>query len=387
MAATEEATHPVNFEEDRVHAAIRETAHEFAERRVAPGLRARDEAEVFPVDLVREMGELGLMGLPFPEEYGGAGLDYMAAAIAVEELSRVDASLGITLAAHISLGCGPVHLFGTPAQKEKYLAPLARGEKLGAFGLTEPGSGSDAGAARTAASRTADGWTVNGSKAFITNAIHAGVTTIAAKTAPGKLSNFVVAAGTPGFRPGPAYQKMGLRTSDTAPIAIEDCRLPADALLGEEGRGLRQFLHVLDGGRITIGAMSVGIARGCYEAALAYAGERQQFGKPIGSFQAVQFKLADMATEIELARFGVYRAAWLKDQGRPYAKEAGMAKLFASELSVRAASQAMQILGGFGYMRDSPVERFYRDAKLMEIGEGTSEVQRLVIAREIGCPT
>jgi alkylation response protein AidB-like acyl-CoA dehydrogenase len=377
----------VNFDEDKVHAAVRESVREFAERRVAPGLRERDEAESFPLDLAKEMGELGFMGLPFPEEYGGAGLDYLAAAIAVEEISRIDASLGITLAAHISLGCGPIHLFGSDAQKKRYLTPLAQGEMIGAFGLTEPGSGSDAGAARTTATKTSDGWVVNGSKAFITNATVAGVTTIAAATAPGRLSNFIVPAGTPGFRPGKPYQKMGLHTSDTAPISIEDCRLPADALLGEEGRGFRQFLHVLDGGRITIGAMSVGIARGCYEAALAYSKERQQFGKPIGSFQAVQFKLADMATEIELARFGVYRAAWLKDQGRPYAKEAGMGKLFASELCVRAASEAVQIFGGWGFMRDSPVERFYRDAKLMEIGEGTSEVQRLVIAREIGCPS
>ena len=379
----------MDFEEDKVHAALRSTVREFAERRVAPGLRERDEAETFPVDLVKEMGELGLMGLPFPEEYGGAGLDYMAAAIAVEEISRVDASLGITLAAHISLGCGPIHLFGSHDQKSRYLTPLAQGQMVGAFGLTEPGSGSDAGAARTTASRAAsgEGWVLNGNKAFITNARHAGVTTVIAATAPGKLSNFIVAAGTPGFRPGPAYQKMGLHSSDTAPIAIEDCHVPADALLGEEGRGFRQFLHVLDGGRITIGAMSLGIARGCYEVALAYAKERHQFGKPIGSFQAVQFKLADMATEIELARFGVYRAAWLKDQGKPYAKEAGMAKLFASELCVRAASEAVQIFGGWGFMRDSPVERFYRDAKLMEIGEGTSEVQRLVIAREIGCPS
>jgi alkylation response protein AidB-like acyl-CoA dehydrogenase len=377
----------VDFEEDKVHAALRATVREFAERRAAPGLRERDEAETFPLDLVKELGELGILGLPFPEEYGGSGLDYMAAAIAVEEISRVDASLGITVAAHISLGCGPIHLFGTEAQKRKYLTPLARGEMIGAFGLTEPGSGSDAGGARTTATRDPrGGWVLNGSKAFITNATYAGVTTVAAATGPGRLSNFIVPAGTPGFRPGKPYRKMGLHSSDTAPIAIEDCHLPDDALLGEEGRGLRQFLHVLDGGRITIGAMSVGIARGCYEAALAYAKERQQFGKPIGAFQAVQFKLADMATEIELARFGVYRAAWLKDQGRPYAKEAGMAKLFASELCVRAASQAVQIFGGWGFMRDSPVERFYRDAKLMEIGEGTSEIQRLVIAREIGCP-
>lgn len=379
----------LNFDLSQEQLLIRNLAREFAEGEVAPGAAERDKTGRFPLELVRKMGELGLMGIPFPEEYGGTGGDTVAYALAVEEISRVDGSLGITLAAHCSIGMGPVYYFGTEDQKKRWLPGAARGEYLASFGLTEPGAGSDSAATKTTAVRDGDGWVLNGSKIFITNAHYCGYIVCTAVTRPGQghrgISAFIVPNPTPGFTIGPAYDKMGLRSSDTRPLFFENVRLPADALLGREGEGFRQFMVTLDGGRISIGAMAVGIAQGALDAALAYARQRVQFGQSISKFQAIQFKLADMAMEIELARNMVLKAAWLKDQGRPFTREAAMAKLFASETAVRAANQAIQIHGGAGYMEDLPVSRFWRDAKLTEIGEGTSEIQRLVIARQLGC--
>jgi len=305
----------------------------------------------------------------------------------VEEISRACASTGITYAAHCSIGTGPIYLFGTEEQKKRWVVPCARGKMLAAFGLTEPEAGSDAGATRTTAVLEGDEWVINGNKCFITNASQAGVAVITAITEPGLgtrgISAFIVPADAPGFKVSPPYKKLGLRASDTAEIILEDVRVPQENLLGRRGDGFKQFLAVLDGGRISIGAMSVGIAQACLDASLAYARERRQFGRPIAEFQAIQFKLADMATSIELARLAVYRAAWLKDRGLPFTRESAMAKLFASETAVRAALEAVQIYGGYGYTADYPVERYLRDAKLMEIGEGTSEIQRLVIARQL----
>jgi len=379
----------LNFDLSREQAMIRTLAREFAEGEVAPGAAERDKTGRFPLELVRKMGELGLMGIPFPEAYGGTGGDTVAYALAVEEISRVDGSLGITLAAHCSIGMGPVYYFGTEEQKQRWLPGAARGQYLASFGLTEPGAGSDSAGTKTTAVKDGDQWLLNGSKVYITNASYCGYIVCTAVTRPGEghrgISAFIVPNPTPGFTIGPAYDKMGLRSSDTRPLFFEDVRLPADALLGREGEGFRQFMVTLDGGRISIGAMAVGIAQGALDAALAYAKQRVQFGQTISRFQAIQFKLADMATEIELARNMVLKAAWLKDQGRPFTREAAMAKLFASETAVRAANQAIQIHGGAGYMEDLPVSRFWRDAKLTEIGEGTSEIQRLVIARQMGC--
>ncbi|MFO7273606.1 MAG: acyl-CoA dehydrogenase family protein [Bacillota bacterium] len=379
----------MNFELSQEQRMIRDLAREFAEGEVAPGAAERDKTGRFPIELVRRMGELGLMGIPFPERYGGTGGDTVSYVLAVEEISRVDGSLGLTLAAHCSIGMGPVFQFGTEEQKLRWLPGAARGEYLASFGLTEPEAGSDAAATKTTAVRDGDGWVLNGSKAFITNASYCGYIVCTAVTRPGMghrgISAFIVPNPTPGFTIGPAYDKMGLRSSDTRPLFFDNVRLPADALLGQEGEGFRQFMATLDGGRISIGAMAVGIAQAAFEAALAYAKRRVQFGQTISKFQAIQFKLADMATEIELARNMVLKAAWLKDQGRPFTREAAMAKLFASETAVRAANQAIQIHGGAGYMEDLPVSRYWRDAKLTEIGEGTSEIQRLVIARQLGC--
>ncbi|MCL4515041.1 MAG: acyl-CoA dehydrogenase [Firmicutes bacterium] len=363
--------------------------HDFAERELAPIAAEIDEESRFPGEIVGKMAELGLFGLPFPEEYGGAGPDTLAYAIAVEEISRVSASTGITFAAHCSLGTAPLYLFGTPEQKERWLFPLIRGKFLGAFGLTEPNAGSDAGGTQTTAVRDGDEWVINGSKCFITNASYAGVVVITALTAKGQgsrgISSIIVPAGTRGFSIGKKYRKLGLQASDTAELIFEDCRVPLANLLGREGQGFKQFLEILDGGRIGIAAMAVGIAQGCLDASLKYARERVQFGQSISKFQAIQFKLADMATQIELARLATWRAAWLKDHHQPFTKEAAMAKLFASETASWAAGQAVQIHGGYGYMKEYPVERYFRDAKLTEIGEGTSEIQRLVIARQLGC--
>jgi alkylation response protein AidB-like acyl-CoA dehydrogenase len=369
------------------HLAVRDTARKFALEAVAPGAGERDEKEAFPTELVRQMADLGFLGLPYPEEYGGAGLDTLAYCIAVEEIARVDASLAITLAAHVSLGCGPIHAFGTEAQKRKYLAPMAAGKVLGAFGLTEPNAGSDAGGTQTTAVRDDGGWRVNGRKIYITNGSVAKYITFTAKTDKSRgtkgISAFIVEQGASGFRVGKHEKKMGLRSSDTVELEFENLFVPADQLLGEEGKGFKQFLSTLAGGRISIAAMSLGIAQGAYDAAVKYAMERRQFNQPIAEFQAVQFMLADMALRIQASRHLVYDAAWRKDHGLDYQKEGAMAKLYASEASTWCADRAIQIHGGMGYMRELPVERFFRDAKLMEIGEGTSEIQRIVIARSL----
>jgi alkylation response protein AidB-like acyl-CoA dehydrogenase len=369
------------------HHAVRETARKFALEAVLPGAGERDEQERFPAELVRQMADLGFLGLPYSEEYGGAGLDTLAYCIAVEEIARVDASLAITLAAHVSLGCGPIAAFGTEAQKKKYLVPMASGKMLGAFGLTEPNAGSDAGGTQTTAVRDEGGWRVNGTKIYITNGSVAGTIVFTAKTDKTKgtkgISSFIISSDTPGFKVGKHEKKMGLRSSDTVELHFENMFVPADQLLGDENKGYSQFLSTLAGGRISIGAMSLGIAQGAYDVGVKYAMERKQFGKPIAEFQAVQFMLADMALKIQAARHLVYDAAWRKDNKLPYGKEGAMAKLYASEASTWCADRSIQIHGGMGYMREMPVERFYRDAKLMEIGEGTSEIQRIVIAKNL----
>ena len=366
---------------------VRDTVRTFAKERVAPVAAGLDIEARFPYELVAELAGLGLMGLPIPEEYGGAGGDTVAYAIAIEELTRVDSSVAITVAAHTSLGTMPILLYGTEEQRKRWLPDLASGRRLAAFGLTEPGAGSDAGATRTTAELRDGSWVINGSKLFITNAgtdITWGVT-ITARTCEGdEISNIVVENGTPGYTLSAPMKKLGWRASDTRELAFEDCTVPEENLLGERGAGFRQFLEILDGGRISVAAMGVGLAQGAYDLAYAYAQEREQFGKPIASFQAIGFKLADMATEIEAGRTMVYKAAWLKDQGRPFAREAAMAKLFTGELSNRVANAALQIHGGFGYMEESAISRLYRDQKILEIGEGTNEVQRMVIARHLG---
>ena len=365
---------------------IRETVRTFALERVQPVAAELDLSGTFPYDLVAELGELGLMGLPIPEEYGGAGGDTVSYAIAVEELTRIDSSVAITVAAHTSLGTMPILLYGSQEQKERWLPDLASGRKLAAFGLTEPDAGSDAGAARTRAELRNGSWVVSGSKLFITNAgtdITWGVT-ITARTGDEEISNIVVENGTPGYVVSAPMKKLGWRASDTRELSFEDCAVPEGNLLGDRGAGFKQFLEILDGGRISIAAMGVGLAQGAYDLAFAYAQEREQFGKRIASFQAIRFKLADMATEIEAGRALVYKAAWLKDQGRPFAREAAMAKLYTGELSNRVANAALQIHGGFGYMEEAAVSRLYRDQKILEIGEGTNEVQRMVIARHLG---
>jgi len=377
----------VDFQLNEGQELIRRTVREFAEKELAPVAAELDREEKFPAEIIEKMARLDLFALPFSEDYGGTGDGYLAYAVAVEEISRACASTGITYAAHCSIGTGPIYLFGTEEQKKRWVVPCARGKMLAAFGLTEPEAGSDAGATRTTAVLEGDEWVINGNKCFITNASQAGVAVITAITEPGLgtrgISAFIVPADAPGFKVSPPYKKLGLRASDTAEIILEDVRVPQENLLGRRGDGFKQFLAVLDGGRISIGAMSVGIAQACLDASLAYARERRQFGRPIAEFQAIQFKLADMATSIELARLAVYRAAWLKDRGLPFTRESAMAKLFASETAVRAALEAVQIFGGYGYTADYPVERYLRDAKLMEIGEGTSEIQRLVIARQL----
>jgi alkylation response protein AidB-like acyl-CoA dehydrogenase len=365
---------------------LRETVRAFARDRVAPLAAELDLEGRFPYELVSELADLGLMGIPIPEEYDGAGGDTVSYAIAVEELTSVDSSVAITMAAHTSLGTMPILLFGNDEQKAAWLPDLASGRKLAAFGLTEPGAGSDAGATRTTAELRDGSWVVNGSKLFITNAgtdVTWGVT-ITARTGDGEISNLVVENGSPGYTISEPMKKLGWRASDTRELAFENCSVPEGNLLGPRGEGFKQFLEILDGGRIAIAAMGVGLAQGAYDLAFAYAREREQFGKPIASFQTIQFRLADMATEIEAGRALVYRAAWLKDQGRPFAREAAMAKLFTGELSHRVANWALQIHGGYGYMEESAISRLYRDQKILEIGEGTNEVQRMVIARHLG---
>ena len=376
----------MNFDLDQEHELVRSTVRDFARERVAPVAEELDREGRFPYDLVAGMADLGLMGMTIPEEYGGAGADTLAYAIAVEELTRVDSSVAITMAAHHSLGTLPIYYFGNEEQKQQWLPELASGKKLAAFGLTEPDAGSDAGATRTRAEQRDGDWVINGSKIFITNA-GTDITfcvTITAQTGDSETSNIIVPNGTPGYAISKPMKKLGWRASDTRELSFKDVEVPGENLLGPRGKGFQQFLEILDGGRISVAAMGVGLAQGAYDLAYAYAQERKQFGKPIAKFQAIQFKLADMATEIEAGRNLVYKAAWLKDEGRDFALAAAQAKLYTGELSNRAVNWALQIHGGYGYMDDYPISRLYRDQKILEIGEGTNEVQRLVIARHLG---
>jgi short-chain 2-methylacyl-CoA dehydrogenase len=376
----------VNYDLTEEQQLVRQTVREFAEARIAPVAEELDRESRFPYDIVAELAELGLMGIPIPEEYGGAGGDTVSYALAVEELTRVDSSIAITVAAHTSLGTMPFLLFGSEEQKRDWLPDLASGKRLAAFGLTEPGAGSDAGATKTRAELRDGEWIVNGSKIFITNAgtdITACVT-ITARTGEDEISNLIVPNGTTGYEISAPMKKMGWHASDTRELSFSDCTVAEANLLGPRGAGFRQFLEILDGGRISVAAMGVGLAQGAFDLASGYAKEREQFGRPIAKFQSVQFRLADMATEIEAGRALVLRAAWLKDEGRPFAKEAAMAKLYTGELSSRAVDAALQIHGGYGYMDEYPISRLYRDQKVLEIGEGTNDVQRMVIARQLG---
>ena len=363
------------------------SVREFAEGEIAPHVMEWDEAQHFPVELQPKLAELGLLGMLFPEEYGGAGLGYIEYATVIEELSRVDGSVGISVAAHTSLCSNHIYQFGNDEQKKKYLVPLASGKHLGAWGLTEPGAGSDASGTRTTAVKQNGGWLINGSKNFITHAIHADTCVAFASSDRSKhskgITGFIFEKGMKGFSPSKKENKLGLRASETASVVFEDCFVPDENRLGEEGLGFTNAMEILDGGRISIAALAVGIAQGAYESAVRYSGERQQFGKPIREFQAIQFKLADMATQIDAARLMMYRVAWMKDQGKRTTKESSMAKLYASEVSVRVCEEAVQIHGGYGYTKDYPAEKYWRDSKLCTIGEGTSEIQRIIIAREI----
>jgi len=366
---------------------LRRSVREFAEREIRPHVMEWDERSEFPLATVKELGKMGLMGVTFPTEYGGAGLGYVDYVTAVEELSRVDGSVGIIVAAHNSLCSNHIYIAGNEEQKRKYLPKLASGEFIGCWGLTEPGSGSDAGSARMTAVRKGKTWVLNGTKTFITNGHYADVAVIIAvtdrTTGTHGLSAFVVEKGTKGFRPGRKENKLGLRASDTAELIFEDCVIPADNLVGKEGDGFIDAMRVLDGGRISIAALSLGIAQGAFEAALKYSKERKQFGRPISDFQAIQWKLTDMATEIDAARLLTLRAASMKDAGLKTTQESSMAKLYASEVAVRCANEGVQIHGGYGFIKDYPAEKYYRDVKLCTIGEGTSEIQRVVIARQL----
>jgi short/branched chain acyl-CoA dehydrogenase len=376
----------VNFDLAEEHELLRRTVREFAERRIAPVAEELDREHRFPYEIVAELAELGLMGIPVPEQYGGGGGDTLSYTIAVEELTRVDSSVAITVAAHTSLGTMPILLFGSEEQRRTWLPELASGKRLAAFGLTEPEAGSDAGAVRTAGELRGGQWVVNGSKIFITNAGTdiTGCVTITARTGENEISNLIVPSGSEGLEVSAPMRKMGWHASDTRELSFRDCAVPEENLLGPRGAGLRQFLEILDGGRISIAAMGLGLAQGAYDLAFAYAQERKQFGQAIAKFQAVQFKLADMATEIDAGRQLVYKAAWLKDEGRPFAQAAAMAKLYTGELSHRVVDHALQIHGGYGFMDEYAISRLYRDQKVLEIGEGTNEVQRLVIARHLG---
>jgi alkylation response protein AidB-like acyl-CoA dehydrogenase len=377
----------MDFELNEEQRLVRDMVRDFAEKEIAPNAAAVDKAAEFPAENIRKMADLGLMGLPYPEEYGGGGGDYLSYAIAVEEIARACGSTALIYAAHVSLGCGPIYNFGTEQQRQTWLPRLCSGEGLGAFGLTEPEAGSDAGSTRTTAVRHGDHYVLNGSKMWITSGAIADVVTCTAKTDPGAgtrgISCFLVPGGTPGFIPGKNEPKMGLKGSITSALSLENCRLPADHLLGEEGEGFKQMLITLDAGRISIGAMALGLAQAAFEEATRYSKERVQFGEPIAKFQAIQWMIADMATEIDAARLMVYRAAAMKDAGVRFTKQAAMGKLFASEVAERAAFKAIQIHGGYGYSQEYPVERIYRDQRLCTIGEGTSEIQRLVIARQV----
>jgi short-chain 2-methylacyl-CoA dehydrogenase len=376
----------MNFDLDHEHQLLRDTVRNFAEEKIAPVAEELDREKRFPYELVAELGELGIMGMTIPEEYGGAGTDTVSYAIAVEELTRIDSSVAITVAAHHSLGTLPIYYFGNEEQRRQWLPDLASGRKLAAFGLTEPNAGSDAGATRTTARLEGGEWVVDGAKMFITNAgtdISACVT-ITARTADDEISNVIVPNGTPGYVISAPMSKLGWRASDTRELSFQDARVPEENRLGPRGQGFQQFLEILDGGRISVAAMGVGLAQGCYDLAYAYAKEREQFGRPISKFQSVQEKLVDIATEVEAARNLVYKAAWEKDRGRDFGRTAAMAKLYSGELSHRAANWSLQIHGGYGFMDEYPISRLYRDQKILEIGEGTNEVQRMVIARHLG---
>jgi short-chain 2-methylacyl-CoA dehydrogenase len=381
----------MDFDLSSDHELIRRTVREFAEGEVAPVAEELDRTKAFPYEIVAKLGALNLMGIPFPEEYGGGGGDTLAYALAVEELTRIDSSVAITLCAHTSLGTQPIYLFGSEEQKREWLPPLCSGERLGAFGLTEPEAGSDAGNVKTRATLTDDEWTISGAKQFITNAGTdiSGVVCITAVTGEEQsgakeISNIIVPNGTPGYEQGEPYRKMGWNASDTRPLSFSDCRVPEANLLGPRGAGFKQFLHILDIGRIGVAAMGVGLAQGALDEALKYAKERRAFGKSISKFQAIQAKLADMATEIEAGRLLVYKAAREKDHGRNFTLTAAQAKLKTGRLAVRCAEEAVQIHGGYGFIEEYPVCRFYRDAKILTIGEGTDEVQQMVIARALG---
>jgi len=382
---TVHSTYPFTLTEDQEQ--LRKEIRDFANREIAPNVMRWDEASEFPADVVHQLGQMGLLGVIFPVEYGGAGLGYVDYVLAIEELSAVDGSIGIIVAAHNSLCSNHIFLAGNEEQRRKYIPRLASGEWLGAWGLTEPGSGSDAGAARTTAVRKGDHWVLNGNKTFITNGHYADVAVIIAVTDRDRgthgLSAFVVEKGTPGFRPGKKENKLGLRASDTSELIFEDCEIPAENLLGQLGEGFVDSMRVLDGGRISIAALSLGIARGALDASVKYVKERRQFGKAIAEFQGIQWKLADMATELDAARLLTQRAAVLKDAGQRVTRESSMAKLYASEVAVRICDEAVQLHGGYGFIKDYPAEKFYRDVKLCTIGEGTSEIQRMVIGREI----
>jgi hypothetical protein len=379
------STYPFTLTEDQEQ--LRREIRDFAAREIAPNVMRWDEASEFPADVVRQLGQMGLMGVIFPVEYGGSGLGYVDYALAIEELSAVDGSVGIIVAAHNSLGTNHIFLAGNEEQRRKYVPKLASGEWLGAWGLTEPGSGSDASAARTTAVRKGNHWVLNGNKTFITNAHYADVAVVIAVTDKTQgthgLSAFIVEKGTPGFRPGKKENKLGLRASDTSELIFEDCEIPVENLLGNLGEGFVDSMRVLDGGRISIAALSLGIGRGALDASLKYVKERRQFGKAVAEFQGIQWKLADMATELDAARLLTQRAAVLKDAGNKVTRESSMAKLYASEVAVRICGEAVQLHGGYGFIKDYPAEKFYRDVKLCTIGEGTSEIQRMVIAREI----
>ncbi len=377
----------MDFELNDEQKALRDTVRAFARQEITPHIREYDESQAFPRDIMAKAAQLGLLGCIFPEKWGGAGLSYVDYVTVIEEIAAVDGSIGLSVAAHNSLCSNHIYMFGRDDQREKYLKPLARGDKIGTWSLTEPTAGSDAGGTRSTARLENGEWVLNGSKTFATHGSSGDVAVVFAVTDPeqGKkgISAFIIERGTPGFRTGKKEDKLGCRASDTAELVMEDCRIPEDNLLGRRGEGFVNALQILDGGRISIAALGVGMARGAADAALAYARERKQFNKPIGSFQAIQWKLADMATEIDAARLLVYRAADMKDRGEDVNTASAMAKLFASEVAVRVANEAVQIHGGYGYVKDYPVEKFYRDAKICTIGEGTSEIQRLVIARRL----
>jgi short-chain 2-methylacyl-CoA dehydrogenase len=376
----------MHFDLTEEQQAIRTLVRDFALGEVQPVAEELDRSKSFPYEIVRKLGELGLMGIPYPEEYGGGGADNLSYAIAIEELARVDSSVGITVAAHTSLGTWPLYAFGSDEQKNEWMPQLCSGQRLGAFGLTEPEAGSDAGNVRTRATLDGGDWTINGAKQFITNSGTdiSGFVMITARTGDDEISNLIVPNGTPGYEIGEPYRKMGWNASDTRPLSFEDCRVPEANLVGPRGMGFKQFLQTLDGGRIGVAAMGVGLAQGALDEALAYAKERVAFGRPIASYQAIQAKLADISTEVEAARLLTYKAAALKDAGRNFTLTAAQAKLKTGRLAVRAAEEAVQIHGGYGYIEEYPVCRFYRDAKILTIGEGTDEVQQMVIARALG---